>query len=121
MKDASTTIQELRDQIRAFHDARDWAQFHDPKNVAVALTVEAGELLELFLWKEKEEIAQKMSDPEFANKVQEELADVFAYVMAMANTLNVDLTEIFQDKLEKSGRKYPIEKSKGNARKYTEF
>lgn len=122
MSDTQTTIQELRDQLRAFRDARDWAQFHDAKNVAAALAVEAGELLEIFLWKEKSEIEQKMKDdPTFKGKVKEELADVFTYVLTMANSLEVDLTDITREKMAKSEKKYPIEKAKGNAKKYTEL
>lgn len=116
------TFQELKDQLKQFRDERDWAQFHDPKNLAEAMAIESGELLELFLWKTKEEIAQRMeSDPAYRESIAQELVDVLAYVMAFSNATGIDLSEACLRKYEKNALKYPVDKSKGNAKKYTEL
>ena len=96
-----------------FRNERDWEQFHKPKDLALAINVEASELLELFLWK----------DPKDANieKVKEELADVFAFAFLLAEKYNLDVKEIVLDKIKKNAEKYPIEKAKGKATKYNEL
>lgn len=106
-------LQLLREKILAFRNARDWEQFHNAKDLALALNVEAGELLELFIWK----------TPEQANgeKVKEELADVLVYALLLADKYGLDVKEIILDKLEKNNAKYPVEKAKGNAKKYNEL
>ena len=109
MSEISKIIQELR----KFRDERDWAQFHNPKDLAIALSIEASELLELYLWKPAEN-----ADPE---KVKEELADVFAYAFMLADKYGLDVTRIMQDKLEKNKLKYPVAKAKGSAKKYNEL
>ncbi|MFD0976566.1 nucleotide pyrophosphohydrolase [Salinimicrobium gaetbulicola] len=106
-------MKEIIDALIKFRNERDWEQFHNPKDLAVALNVEAGELLELFLWKEAEE-----ADKE---KVKEELADVFSFAFLLAEKYGLDVKEIVLDKIEKNGLKYTVEKSKGTAKKYTEL
>lgn len=96
-----------------FRNERDWEQFHNAKDLAVALNIEAGELLESFLWKSSVEADRA--------KVKEELADVFAYAFLLADKYGFDVKEIVMDKIKKNGEKYPIDKSKGNAKKYTEL
>ncbi len=108
-----TEIQEITEALIKFRDERDWEQFHNPKDLALAINVEAGELLEIFLWKKAEE-----ADTE---KVKEELADVFAFAFLMANKYKLDIKEIVLEKITNNGKKYPVHKAKGNARKYTEF
>jgi dCTP diphosphatase len=105
--------------VREFRDARDWKQFHNPKDSAISLTLEAAEVLEHFQWKNKEEMEAYVK----SNKVEigEELADVLYWVFLMSNDLGIDLSKAFIDKLQKSGEKYPIDKSKGNHKKYTEL
>lgn len=103
----------LTSSLRAFRDARDWAQFHNPKDLSLALSIEANELLEAFLWKSPEQ-----ADPA---KVKEELADVFAYALLLADHYQFDVTEIVQDKIARNELKYPVEKAKGSAAKYTEL
>lgn len=116
------SIEEIKKELLNFREERDWSQFHDPKNLAEAISIEAGELLEMFLWKNKEEIANKIeNDPEYREDIEDELADVITYCMQMANTLNLDVENIIFKKLEKVKAKYPIEKAKGNATKYTKF
>jgi NTP pyrophosphatase (non-canonical NTP hydrolase) len=108
-----TEIQKITDELRKFRDERDWAQFHNPKDLAVALSIEASELLELFLWKTAE-----AADPD---KIKEELADVFAYAFMLADKYGLDVTQIMQDKLAKNRLKYPVSKAKGSAKKYTDL
>jgi len=104
-------IDELTAKLIAFRDERDWKQFHNPKDLAIALNIEASELLELFLWK----------NPEDASKedVAEELADILAYALMLAHHYNFDLNQIICQKIEKNAEKYPVDKSRGNAKKYT--
>lgn len=115
-------MQELREVLRKFRDARDWEQFHDPKSLAEAISIEAGELQELFLWKDKEEVVRLIKeDKEFREEVGEELADVIIFCLNFANVTDLDVSEIVLDKLKKSDKKYPIEKVKGNATKYNKL
>ena len=99
--------------LRQFRDERDWAQFHNAKDLAIALSVEANELLEVFLWKSAQEAK--------LNRVREELADVFAFAFLLADQYGLDVREIVEEKLAKNRVKYPVEKSKGSARKYNEL
>jgi len=109
-------IQILIDELVKFRDARNWDQFHKTKDLALALSIEAAELNELFLWKTTEE-----SELVDKNKLKEELADVFAYALLLAGKHGLDVKEIVLEKIKKNGEKYPVEKSKGTARKYTEL
>ena len=107
------TIEELTETIVKFRDERDWAQFHNAKDLSLALSIEAAELNQLFLWK----------SPEEANveKIKEELADVLNYALLIANKYNFDVAQIILDKIEKNAQKYPVEKAKGTAKKYNEL
>ncbi|MGB5554869.1 MAG: nucleotide pyrophosphohydrolase [Flavobacteriaceae bacterium] len=100
-------------ELIKFRNERDWEQFHNPKDLAIALNVESGELLELFLWKDAND-AKK-------DKIKEELADVFAYALLLADKYDFNVEEIILDKIKKNGIKYPIDKSKGTAKKYNEL
>ena len=106
-------ISVLTEKLVAFRDERDWGQFHNPKDLAAALSIEASELLECWLWKKPE-------DAEMA-KVREELADVFAYAFLLAERCGLDVQEIVLEKIAKNELKYPVTKAKGNAHKYTEL
>ena len=103
----------LLQELKKFRDERDWEQFHNPKDLALAINVEAGELLELYLWKQPDE-----ADKE---KVKEELADIFAFTILLADKYGFDVAEIIQEKIKKNAEKYPIDKAKGTARKYNEL
>jgi NTP pyrophosphatase (non-canonical NTP hydrolase) len=105
-------IRELQRKIIEFRDARNWAQFHNPKDVAVCLSVEAAELLELFLWKKPEEAN--------VTSVTEELADVFYSVLLLADHYKIDLVSALTEKLKKNAEKYPVDASWGSNKKYTE-
>jgi len=112
-------LQELRDALRAFAAARDWDQFHSPKNLAVAVSVEAGELLEHFQW-----IAEAQSaflPPDSAVEIEEEIADVLLYLVRLADKLNIDLLSAAKRKMALNAERYPVSKAKGNSRKYTEI
>jgi len=100
----------------AFRDERDWAQFHDSKNLALALSIEAAELNELFLWSKNAELPLEKHD-----RLKEELADVLAYALLLADKHGLDPAEIVLDKIQLNAEKYPVEKSKGSANKYTEL
>ena len=106
-------IRNIIEKLIAFRDERDWAQFHNPKDLAVALNIEAGELLEAFLWKN--------ADDADIEKVKEELADVIAYALLIAEKYKFDISEIVTAKIEENGKKYPADKARGTAKKYNEL
>lgn len=106
-------IQELTNAIRQFTEERDWDQFHNGKDLAIALSLEASELLEAYLWKAPEDVK--------VEKVKEELADVFNYALQIADKYNLDVKQIVMDKLARNVEKYPVEKAKGSAKKYNEL
>lgn len=109
MKDWDILIKELV----KFRDERDWAQFHNAKDLALALSIEASELNEIFLWKKADE-----ANPE---KVKEELADVIGYALLLAEKYNLDINKIVLEKIKNNGEKYPVDKAKGSAKKYDEL
>jgi len=106
-------IDQITKALIDFRNERDWEQFHNPKDLALAISIEAGELLEQFLWKKHEEAN--------AEKVKEELADVFAFAFLMADKYGFDVKEIVLDKVKRNGEKYPVDKAKGTAKKYDEL
>ena len=114
-----TEFQELRDALRNFAAARDWEQFHSPKNLAMALAAESGELLETFLWLTEEQSRQL--EPKAHAAVTEEIADVLLYLIRLADRLDLDLIACAPEKLRRNAEKYPVEKARGNAKKYTQL
>ena len=109
----------LRDRLRAFAVARDWDQFHTPKNLAIALSVEAAELLEHFQWLSDKDSLTLPADR--LGKIEQEMADVFLYLIRLSDVLSVDLIQAADRKIAVNARKYPIEKARGTAKKYTEL
>lgn len=109
----------LRKDLRSFIDERDWDQFHSPKDLVVGLNVEAGELLEHFQWKDPR-ADEVRADAKRLAEIQDEVADVFMYAMLVADKLGFDVLEASRAKLAKNRAKYPVEKARGNPRKYTE-
>ena len=109
----------IQQKIIAFRNERDWAQFHDPKNLAEALSIEAGELLENFLWKTTEQ-SRNLSAEELKN-VKEELADIFIFLTYLSEEYKIDLMTEVESKIAHNAAKYPVEKAKGSSRKYTEL
>lgn len=117
MNDQDTTLQQLREKVADFVRERDWEQFHTPKNLSMSIAIEAAELMEHFQWLTVED-SQKLP-PEALADIGEELADIFIYSLSLANALRLDLAETVSKKMEKNIRKYPSEKVKGKAHKYT--
>lgn len=112
-------IKKLTKKIIAFRDARDWKQFHKPKDLALSLMLEAAEVGEHFQWKSEKEIKQYIKDHK--KEIGDELADTFYWVLLMAHDLGIDLIKASKEKMEQNIKKYPIKKAKGNHVKYTEL
>lgn len=110
----------LSETVRAFCEARDWDQFHPPKDLAIGLSTESNELLDLFRFKSDADISGKMQTPEFKEKVSDELADVFFFVLRFAQMNQINLEQALERKITKNALKYPVEKSKGSNKKYNE-
>ena len=115
----SNDINALKHQLREFADTRDWNQFHSPKNLSMALSIEAGEIMEHFQWLTQEQSKNLPADK--LDEVSKELADTLLYLIRLADKLDIDLLAAAQNKIKLNGQKYPVEKSRGNAKKYTEF
>lgn len=113
------SLEALKRKLQAFVDARDWAQFHSPKNLAMAMIVEAAELVEHFQWDTLEESHELT--PEKREKVSHELADTFVYLLRISQVLGIDLIEAANQKIELNGKKYPVEKARGRNNKYTDY
>jgi NTP pyrophosphatase (non-canonical NTP hydrolase) len=111
-----TTLKHLQQKIIEFRDARNWRQFHNPKDLAISLSLEAGELLENFQWKSSEEAVQA----NFEN-IKDEIADVIIYALLLSHELGIDVEEAITNKIKKNEQKYPIEKSFGSKKKYNEL
>lgn len=113
------TLDELKKIVFKFRDERKWKNFHNPKDLAVGLTVEAGEVLEHFQWKNGRDLENYLKKNKEA--VGEEIADVLHYIILLADRLNIDLESAFIDKVKKNEKKYPVKKVKGKNKKYTEY
>ena len=114
-----TTITELRNRLRKFAADRDWDQFHSPKNLAMALGAEAGELLEQFQWLNEPESSDP--NPERRQAIADELADILIYLIRLADKLDIDLIEAAFAKIEKNAEKYPADRVRGSMKKYNEY
>jgi len=112
-------LESIQKKIISFRNERDWAQFHDPKNLAEALSIEAGELLENFLWKTTEQ-SRNLTTEELKN-VKEELADIFIFLTYLSEEYKIDLVKEVENKVAHNAAKYPVEKAKGSNKKYTEL
>jgi dCTP diphosphatase len=111
--DSQTTLADLRQWVSRFVEQRDWRQFHSPKNLSMALAIEAAELMEHFQWLTPEQSRSVAAEPDRLAPVAEELADVFCYALAMANQLDIDVSAAIRDKMKKNERKYPVEEYRG--------
>ena len=108
--------QETINQVQKFRDDRNWKQFHNPKDLALSISLEAAELLEVFQWSGSDTVCESKID-----EIKEELADVLVYCIHMADACGLDMDEIIQEKMKKNNEKYPVEKAKDTAKKYDEF
>ena len=115
------TLDELLAQVLAFRDERDWKQFHTLRNLIVSTSIEAGELLETVQWKTDAQIDAQLADPAQLTHLKHECADVFIYLLLVAQTAGIDLVEAAAEKLKLNAQRYPVEKAKGSAAKYSEL
>lgn len=116
MSEQDSKYADINERIKQFCKERDWQQFHDPKNLAISLQLEAAEVLELFQWTK-----DNQAKPERSEKISDELADVFYWLIMLANYYDIDLNEALNQKMDQNEIKYPIEKAKGSSAKYSEF
>jgi len=121
MNDATTTVQELKSRVLAFAREREWEQFHAPKNLSMALAAEAAELMEHFLWATSEASREVVKDSAKRAKIAEELADIVIYSLEFANVSGLDVAAAIEAKMAANAKKYPVEKARGRADKYTEL
>lgn len=118
--DRETTIQLLKDKVEKFCKERDWDKFHNAKDLATALIIESAELLEIFRWKNLDEVNEIFNNPKKLTEVREELADILYFVLRFSQKYNIDLTESLIEKLKKNQIRYPVEKFRGSNKKYNE-
>lgn len=114
-------VELIQQRLREFANERDWEQFHTPKNLAIALSVETSELLEIFQWMSDQQAMDVKNDLKLMEKVSHEVADIMLYLLRLADVLSLNLNEITKSKIEINEIKYPIEKSRGTSKKYTEL
>ena len=113
LSDTTATLSDVKKVVKRFVEQRQWQQFHSPKNISMALAIEAAELMEHFQWISMQESRDAATDPEKMAAIGEELADVFCYAIALANEMNIDLAATFEKKMAKNRQKYPVEEIKG--------
>lgn len=111
-------LENLVEKVNNFAEKRDWDQFHSPKNLSMALSAEAGELLDIFQWLKEEDSLKENIDVDLREEAEDELADIFIYLIRLSQKLDIDLIQAANQKLETNKEKYPIDLSKGNATKY---
>ncbi|MDP6878381.1 MAG: nucleotide pyrophosphohydrolase [Candidatus Marinimicrobia bacterium] len=114
MADNKTTITDLKKLVDSFVDERDWKKFHSPKNLAMALSIEVSELMELFQWLDLEQAKKVMKSGEIREKALDEIADIFIYVLAFCNTNKIDISEALINKMKKNVKKYPADEFNGH-------
>lgn len=113
MLDNKTTVDALKDEVRSFIERREWDKYHNPRDLAMSLSIEAAELLEVFQWRDSMEIEEKM--PELRGRIEEELADIAIYALSLCIALKTDLSRIIIEKMKKNEDKYPVDRYKGKA------
>ena len=119
--DSKTKIDDIKKEVISFRDERNWRQYHDPKNLAMALSIEASELQELFLWKSPDEIKQILSSKKDIARIREEIADIFIYLLYLSDSVGVDLSDVAMEKIKINRKRYPMGKSYGSNKKYTDL
>lgn len=121
MQDHETRLQEIKDLVLDFSKARDWEQFHSPKNLSMAIAAEAAELMEHFLWQSPEQSRADMAEGDIRDMAGEELADVLIFAIQFANMTGIDLSAVIEAKMQRNAEKYPVEKARGRSDKYTDI
>lgn len=119
--DEKTTIEELKNRVQTFCEVRDWNQFHNPKDLAIGISTEANELLDIFRFKSEEQMKQLLADSKRREHVEEEIADTLFFILRFAQMNQIDLSKAIEEKIEKNDEKYPVEKIKGKNLKYNEL
>ncbi len=119
--DRKTSIYQVKQLIQDFVDERDWRKYHNPKDLAISIAIEAAELMELFQWVSEREVGTMLEDAERFTRLEEELADIIMLCFNLASVLNVDVAEAVTRKVEKNRAKYPVDLVKGNYKKYTQL
>jgi NTP pyrophosphatase (non-canonical NTP hydrolase) len=114
-------IASMKKAVQEFCEARDWDQFHNPKDLAIGLSTESNELLDLFRFKDSEQMKEMMKNPTKREEISEELADIFFFLLRFSQMYGFDMEKGLQDKIRKNGEKYPVEKAKGSNLKYNEY
>lgn len=115
------SVQELTDRVKEFCDEREWSQYHNPKDLAIGIVTEAGELLDIFRFKNQEDVNEIMNNPDKKSKVEDELADILFFVLRFAQMNDINLKQILENKISKNAKKYPVDKAKGKNKKYNEL
>ena len=113
-------IKKIQQRLEKFAKDRDWDQFHSPKNLTMALSVEVSELVEIFQWSNTGGL-EEIKDPEIRKKIEEEVADIFIYLLKISGKLDLDIKKIINEKIDKNEKKYPVDKSHGSSKKYTDL
>ncbi|MEK6840823.1 MAG: nucleotide pyrophosphohydrolase [Nanoarchaeota archaeon] len=120
-KDGNRKIQEIKDFVKKYCEERDWDQFHSAKELAIALSIEASELLAPFRFKSEKEIEELFKNPKKKEEIEDEMADVLYFLTRLAQRYDIDLAEAFDRKMDKNAKRYPVEKAKGSNKKYNEL
>lgn len=118
--DNKTTINELKQMVKEFCEERDWDQFHGAKNLTIAMIIEVAELLEHFRWKSEKEVEELLKDPKKKELISDEVADIFYFLIRLAQTYNIDLSTALKNKMRKNMEKYPVEKFRESNKKHNE-
>ena len=119
--DKEDNIEALKKQIKEFCEARDWDQYHNPKELAIGIITESAELLDHFRFKSEHEISEMFEDKKKSQEIKEEIADIFYFLLRLSQKYDIDLSDELRKKMKKNEDRYPIEKSKGSNKKYTEL
>ncbi len=119
--DSATTLKQLKDRVSRFRDERDWKQYHNAKDLAIGITTESSELLGIFRFKSPDEVESLFKDRKMLLDIKDELADVCIMALALSDRYGIDLSSAINAKLRKNERKYPVSKSRGSNKKYTEL
>ena len=119
--DSDTTIKDLKDKVQKFCEDRDWDRYHNAKDLAIGISTEASEILDLFRFKTEEQVDVMFQDAKAKGEISDEIADTLYFILRLAQKYNIDLSSALDDKIEKNGKKYPISKAKGSNKKYTEL
>ena len=117
----NSPFESILKKIKKFRDERDWKKFHNPKDMAEAISIESSELLELFLWKTKEESLAFVNDKKNYEEISDEVADIMTFIIEFCDNCDIDIEKAIEKKLQKNAKKYPVNKAKGVATKYTKL